>query len=277
MPDLLPSASTGAASTRAILDIAIATVRDAGALVQGRFYTRKEIDYKDDRSIVTDVDVLAEQMIKDSLAREFPDIGFVGEEMGGVVRRDGLHWIVDPVDGTRNYAAGVPHFAINLALANGPDVVLGVTYDPMRDELFHAVKGEGAFLNGVPISISQKSSVAEGILGFDIGGMDTRALYGLKLIQSLWPGMQSLRIMGSAALGLAYAASGRVDIYLHHTMAPWDVAAGLLLVREAGGEVTDRLTLGPADLQSTGVVASSRSLLKELLRLTQGQKWYTVE
>ena len=264
-------------SARPILEIAIATVRDVGAMVQGRFYTDKKIDYKGDGSIVTDVDVLAEQMIRDSLAKEFPDIGFLGEELGGTGRRDGLHWIVDPVDGTRNYAAGIPHYAINLALANGVDIVLGVTFDPMRDELFHAVKGEGAFLNNIPISVSRKSSVAEGILGFDIGGMDKRALYGLKLIQSLWPGMQSLRVMGSAALGLAYAASGRLDIYLHHTMAPWDVASGLLLVREAGGEVTDRLSQGPANLQSTGVIASNTTLLKELLRLTKGQEWYTVE
>ena len=272
MSDLPPSVSA-----RPILDIAIATVRDVGAMVQGRFYTGKEIDYKHDGSIVTDVDLLAEQMIRDSLAKEFPDIGFLGEELGGAGREGGLHWIVDPVDGTRNYAAGIPHYAINLALANDMDIVLGVTYDPMRDELFHAVKGEGAFLNNTPISISRKSSVAEGILGFDIGGMDKRALYGLKLIQSLWPGMQSLRVMGSAALGLAYAASGRLDIYLHHTMAPWDVASGLLLVREAGGEVTDRLSQGPANLQSTGVIASNRTLLKELLRLTKGQEWYTVE
>ncbi len=272
MPNLPASVSA-----RPILDIAIATVRDVGAMVRGRFHTGKKIDYKDDGSIVTDVDLLAEQTIRDSLAREFPDIGFLGEEMGEVGRGDGFHWIVDPVDGTRNYAAGIPHFAINLALANGVDIVLAVTYDPMRDELFHAVKGEGAFLNNAPISISSKSSVAEGILAFDVGGMDKRALSGLKLIQSLWPGMQSLRIMGSAALGLAYAASGRVDIYLHHTMAPWDVASGLLLVREAGGEVTDRLTQGPANLQSTGVVASNRELLKELLRLTKGQEWYTVE
>jgi len=139
------------------------------------------------------------------------------------------------------------------------------------------VKGQGAFLNGSPIAISQRGLVAECILGFDIGGMDPRALCVLKMVQSLWPGMQSLRIMGSAALGLAYAAAGRVDVYCHHTLAPWDLAAGLLLVREAGGQVMDRLSGNSASLKSTGLVASSPQLLEEFLRLTRDQEWYTVE
>ena len=268
----LPLSTSG----RTALDIALAAAQEAGALVRGRFYSAKEVSYKGPSNLVTDVDLLAESCIRDTLTKEFPDVGFLGEELGTSGDEGGLHWIVDPIDGTRNYAANVPHFAVSVALADGPEVLLGVTYDPMRDETFHVVKGEGAFLNGNSISVSKRGSVAEGIVAFDIGGMDPRALYAFKLIQELWPGMQSVRIMGSATLGLAYAAAGRVDIFFHHALAPWDVAAGLLMVHEAGGQVVDRHG-GPASLQSTGVVASSPLLLEEFLRLTQGQEWYTVE
>ena len=268
----LPPSTSG----RPALDIATATAREAGALVRGRFYTAKQVTLKDGSSLVTDVDLLAERLIRDALAKEFPGIGFQGEELGSTGSDDGLRWIVDPVDGTRNYAAGVPHFAISIALADGPQVLLGATHDPMSGEMFHAVKGQGASLDGNPISVSQRASVAESLLGFDIGGMDARALYALKMVQSLWPGMQSVRILGSATLGLAYVAAGRLDIYFHHTLAPWDVAAGLLLLHEAGGQAVDRHG-GPASLQSTGLVASSPRLLVEFLRLTQGQEWYAVE
>lgn len=264
-------------SGRPALEVALATARGAGELVKGRFYTAKEVSYKDNSSLVTDVDLLAEKYIRDALAREFPDISYLGEELGASGGTDGLHWIVDPVDGTRNYAANVPHFAVSLALADGPEVLLGVTYDPMRDETFHAAKGQGTFLNGRPISVSRRTSVAQSIVGFDIGGMDSRALYAFKMVRALWPGMQTVRIMGSSCLGLAYAAAGRVDIYFHHTLAPWDVAAGLLLVGEAGGQVVDRKSRGPANLGSTGLVASSPQLLKEFLRLTRDQEWYRVD
>lgn len=263
-------------SAQTALDVALATAREAGALVRGRFYSAKAVSYKGPSNLVTDVDLLAERYIRNALTREFPDMGVLGEELGSTGADEGLRWIVDPVDGTRNYAASIPHFAVSIALADGPEVLLGVTYDPMRDEAFHAVKGEGAFLNGSLITVSQRASVAEGILGFDIGGMDPRALCAFKLIQALWPGMQTVRIMGSAALGLAYAAAGRVDIYFHHTLAPWDVAAGLLLVHEAGGQVVDRHG-GLASLESTGLVASSPRLLEEFLRLTRDQEWYRVE
>ncbi len=258
------------------MDVALATAREAGALVRSRFYSAKEVSFKGPSDLVTDVDLLAERYIRDALTREFPDIGVLGEELGATGTGGGLRWIVDPIDGTRNYAAGVPHFAVSIGLADGPDVLLGVTYDPMRDEAFHAVQGQGAFLNGSPIGISQRGLVAECILGFDIGAMDPRALHAFELVKSLWPGIQSVRLMGSAALGMGYAAAGRVDIYFHHTLAPWDVAAGLVLVQEAGGHVMDRKG-GPASLESTGIVASSQRLLEDFAHVTRGQAWYTME
>jgi myo-inositol-1(or 4)-monophosphatase len=249
--------------------------QNAGKLIRDRFHTHKEVSYKDLSSLVTDVDRLVERNIRHELATEFPEIGFLGEELGSTGKNTGLRWIVDPVDGTRNYVANIPHFAISLALANDQDILLGVTYDPMRDEMFHTVKGHGAFLNHNPISISNRWSVSESILGIDIGAMDNKALEAFKLIEFLWPGLQTVRIMGSATLGLAYVSAGRLDIYLHHTLGPWDVGAGLLLVREAGGKITDRLLMRSATLQSSGLVASNPHLLEEFLILTEGQGWYS--
>lgn len=269
----LPESTSG----RPILDIALAVAREAGAIARDRFHSAKEVSLKEDASLVTDVDVQSERHVRDALAGEFPEIGFLGEELGLSGSPDGIRWILDPLDGTRNYVAGLPHFAVSMALADGPDVLLGVTYDPMRDEMFHALKGQGAYLNGVPISISRRTSVSECLLGLDIGGINPRSLSALKLVESLWPNMQSVRVMGSATLALAYAASGRLDIFFHQAMGPWDVAAGMLLVRESGGALVDRLGGGPATLQSTGVVVSSPTLLEEFLRLTRGQEWYTVE
>ena len=262
---------------RSAIEVALAATRGAGELVKGRFYSAKEVSYKENSSLVTDVDLMAERYIRDTLATEFPNISYLGEELGASGNSHGLRWIVDPVDGTRNYAANVPHFAVSIALADGPDVLLGITHDPMRDETFHAIKGEGAFLNGRPVSVSRRTSVAQSIVGFDLGGMDSRALYVFKMVQALWPGMQTVRILGSATLGLAYASAGRVDIYAHHTVAPWDLAAGLLLVREAGGLVVDRQSRQPATLASTGLVASSPQLLEEFLHHTREQEWYQVD
>ena len=261
----LPLSESGKTS----LDVAIGAAREAGALLRERFHTAKEVSYKGPSNLVTDVDLASERLLQETFAREFPDFGFLGEEFGEQGDGTGLRWIVDPVDGTRNYALGVPHFAVSIALVRDSDALLGVTYDPIRDELFHTAKGEGAFLNGERLSVAERMSVAESLLGFDMSAMDDKAVHALKLVQGLWPGLQGVRVMGSATLGLAYTAAGRLDIYFHHTVAPWDVAAGILMVQEAGGVVLDHKG-GPASLESTGVVTANPSLLEEFLRLSDG-------
>ncbi|MBI4202933.1 MAG: inositol monophosphatase [Chloroflexi bacterium] len=262
-------------SLSSALQAGIAAAREAGALARQRFATAKEVSHKGRHDLVTDVDVEAERRIRAALGHAFPGIGVEGEEMGG----DGageVRWVVDPIDGTRNYASGIPHFCVSIALAQGDDVLVGVIYDPLRDELFSTAKGQGAFLNGQPMHVSPKASLEECILSFDIGNMNPKGAQALGLVLGLWPGMQSLRIMGSAALGLAYAACGRVDLYFHHSLYPWDVASGLLLVREAGGEVLDRVTGKAAGVSCQGLLASSRPLLEEFLNLTKESEWYTV-
>ena len=181
-------------------------------------------------------------------------------------------WVVDPLDGTRNFAMGIPHFCTVVALAHGDRPILGATYDPMRDELFTAEEGQGAFLNGERISVSESRTLSESVLSFDLGYVDESAGLAIDLIRSIWPGIVSMRLMGSSALGLAYAAAGRVDLYFHHSLSPWDVAAGQVLVREAGGAVVDRQGR-EATLRTPSVIASSKGLADQFLKAAEGSPW----
>ena len=174
----------------------------------------------------------------------------------------GYTWIIDPLDGSRNFASENPHFAVNLGLAYEGDMLLAFTLDPLRKELFHALKGGGAFLNGAPISVSKQETIAASVLATDMGYDEEMARRGLEMLADIWPGMQTVRIMGSAALGLAWAACGRVDLYFHHALAPWDVMCGLLLVREAGGVITSG-SGGPADFHKPSIIATNAQIHAE--------------
>ena len=184
----------------------------------------------------------------------------------------GWLWVVDPLDGTRNYLSAIPMFCINIALCHNEEPLLALTFEPVRGEEFLALAGGGAFLNERPIRASIKESVMASVLAVDMGYDDERAARALSLVGELWPGMQSLRVIGSAALGLAYAACGRFDLFVHHMLYPWDIAAGILLVREAGGAITDR-DGGPIGIRSEGVIAGAPGAHADFLRLAAGREW----
>ena len=244
----------------------------AGEILVQRFHTSISVSYKGRGNIVTDVDTEVEEEVLGILRREYPAMGLLGEESSGVHAGTGYVWIVDPLDGTRNYASGIPFFSTVIGLALDGEVLVGVNYDPVRGDLFEAERGEGAFLNGERVTVSARTELAESIIGTDLSYNNQGASNGLEVIREIWPGMQTARIMGSAALGLSYAAAGRTDLYFHHQLEPWDQVAGLLLVEEAGGVVTDR-TGGRAGLYSDGIVASSRALHSEFMRCTDGMPW----
>ena len=264
----IPSSTSG----REALAIAVKAARGAGQVILDRFTTPKDVSFKGRANLVTDVDILAEKEALRVLRHEYPDFGILSEESEPIVTGSSYTWVVDPLDSTRNYASGIPHVAVVVALAKDGEVVLGVTYGPIRGEMFTAEKDNGAYLNGSPISVSPRKEMSECLLGFDMGYVDEKAVRALDMVKSLWPGMQSIRIMGSAALGLAYAASGRVDIYFHHHLAPWDIASGLLLVSEAGGMSVDRYA-EPAGLDRDSVIASSPHLIDRFLAATEGLEW----
>jgi len=257
---------------------AIAVAREAamlaGEMMQDRFEKAKEITYKGPGDVVTDVDQRIEAEVFALLGTEFPDMSLVGEESSPDLRADkGYAWILDPIDGTRNYASGIPLYSTVVGLALNGEVLVGINYDPTRNDLFEAVRGEGAFLNGERIEVSDKATLEECVIGFDLGYDDIGAKYALEMLAtSIWPKMRTGRAIGSSALGMSYAAAGRTDLYFYHRLEPWDQVAGMLLVEEAGGVVTDR-SGRRATLYSDGIIASSRTLHTEFMRRTEGSDW----
>jgi len=259
-------------SGKTAIEVAREAAVKAGVILLERFGQVTEVSFKGRGNIVTDVDLEVERQIFAVLGPEFPSMSLLGEESDWTRPDSGYAWIVDPLDGTRNYASGIPFFSVVVGLVLDGEVLVGVNYDPMRGEMFHAEHGKGAFLNDEPIHVSRKTAIEECVLGMDMSYNDDGASNGLNAVLSLWPGMQTVRIMGSSALGISYAAAGRHDLYFHHQLEPWDQVAGLLLVEEAGGVITDR-TGKRAGLYSDGLIASSSTLHVEFMHQTDGMAW----
>ena len=266
----LPATADG----RSAMDIALEATRAAGAIIREGWNSDREITFKGRADIVTDIDVKAENAVLEILTGAFPDFGVLAEESSLVAGSSPYRWVVDPLDGTRNYAQSIPHFCTIVALAEDDEVIAGVVYDPVREETFTAAKGQGAFLNGAPISVSETTELSRSLLSFDLGYVDEKAGLAIDLLRALWPGMYSVRLMGSAGLGVAYAASGRVDLFFHHSLSPWDIAAGLILAKEAGGRVVDRQG-NDAGLFTPSVICSSPILIDGFLSATDGLPWRT--
>ena len=259
-------------SDKTALQVAQEVARRAGETLLRRFDRPMTVSFKGRGDVVTDVDSEVERETLSALRSEFPGMGTLGEESAGVAANDGYVWIVDPLDGTRNYASGIPFYSAVVGLALDGEVLVGVTYDPARDEMFYAERGAGAFLNDEPIRVSDKPGLEDCIVGLDLSNNNEGAVNGLDLIRSIWPSIQTARIMGSAALGIAYVAAGRTDLYFHHQLQPWDQVAGMLLTEEAGGVVTDR-TGERAGLHGDGLIASSAAVHAEFMRRTDGLAW----
>ena len=245
----------------------------AGEILKKWWPKTKEISTKGIDDIVTNVDREAEKYIRRELNHYFPEHGIFGEEEFGDDPKKGYVWIIDPVDGTRNYAWGIPFFSLVIALARDGEVLTGVNYDPLHNEMFHAAKGKGAYLNDYQIKVSRVPTVEGSILGIDLAYDDEKGTVDtLSAVTKLWPKLKTTRIMGSSALGLSYVAAGRTDIYIHHQLKPYDQAAGLILVEEAGGIVTDRRGLR-AGLYSDGIIATSSSLHQDFMKETKLFPW----
>ena len=266
----LPVSSTGAGALTAALDAALR----AGDIVKDRFYSQKEVRFKSPSDPVTDVDLAAERAAMDFLGKEYPDFGIISEESEPVNPDAEYRWIIDPLDGTRNYVMGIPHVAVSIGLADRSGPVAGVVYDPIRGEIFTAEKGSGAHLNGEPISVSAKTGLDGCLVGFDMGSTDRDALTALDVVTGIWSHVQSVRLMGCSTLGLAYAVCGRLDLYFHRRLSQWDLAAGQLLVSEAGGVLKDRYG-NPTTYEGPSVIAASPPVMDAFLKATAGLAWRT--
>ena len=249
------------------LQLAIQLARRAGGLLLEGYGRAIQVRHKGAVDLVTEYDLKSEQLLVEGIRSAFPEDGIISEEGGGEQRR-GVNWFVDPLDGTTNFAHGLPIFSISIACMRGEDLLVGLIYDPVREELYRAVAGEGAYLNDTPIQVSATDQLGNSLLvtGFPYD-IRTNPDNNLSHFNALAIRARAVRRLGSAALDLAYVAAGRFDGYWELRLNPWDWAAGVLLVREAGGRVT---TFGEDEKVLDGdatLVATNGHIHSELLAI----------
>jgi myo-inositol-1(or 4)-monophosphatase len=254
----------------AVLNVMIKAARRAGRSLKRDLgeVEQLQVSLKGPRNFVTAADRRAEAMLREDLAKARPDYGFLGEEGGAHAGSDKTHrWIVDPLDGTTNFLHGIPHFAIAIALERNSAIVAGLVYNPANDEMFVAERGKGAFLNDKRIRVAARQRAAEAIVacGLPHYGRGDLALARSE-IAAAQRAFAGLRRYGAATLDLAWVAAGRLDAFWERDLSPWDLAAGSVLVREAGGFISD-LDGGDAILSKGHVVAGNETMHRELLRL----------
>ncbi len=248
--------------------------RVGGAIIAEHFGSPTEPDYKGKFDPVTAVDRESEMAVLAILRDHLPNDAVMAEESGGT-RHDARHWIVDPLDGTVNFVHGIPHVSVSIALYDGDKGLVGVVYDPLRDEMFTAADGDGTRLNGHVISVSTTNDLERAVVatGFPYDH-DTKADELSIVMREVLRRVNGIRRFGSAALDLAWVAAGRFDAYWELGIAPWDGAAGEILVREAGGIVTD--PLGRESTPMMGLVVATNGHLHHSLR-TIVESWMPLE
>jgi myo-inositol-1(or 4)-monophosphatase len=254
----------------ALLNVMIKAARKAGRTLKRDFgeVEHLQVSLKGPANFVTAADRRAEEILQEELAQARPGYGFLGEEGGAREGSDKTHrWIVDPLDGTSNFLHGIPHFAISIALEREGTIVAGLVYNPANEELFTAERGKGTFLNDQRLRVAARKRLADAVVacGLPHFGRGDLAL-GRKEIAAVQEKVAGLRRFGAAALDLAWLAAGRFDGYWERNLSPWDVAAGVILVREAGGFVTD-IEGGEAPFLTGDVVAGNETMHRELLSL----------
>lgn len=233
--------------------------RAAGAVIRDGAQRPIEVRSKGLRNVLTDVDLAAERTIVDTIRARYPDHDILTEETPPDERSSRYQWVIDPLDGTGNFSRGYPRFSTSIALTVDDDPVAGAVYDPLLDQMFAASQGGGATLNGERLAVSQVEEMVQTLVAMDWTRDPRTRVQNADIIRELMPLCGTLRVCGSAALGICYVGAGFLDAYWHLNLSAWDVAAGALVVREAGGRVTDlagqpwRPKAGPA-LVSNGRV-----------------------
>ena len=271
----LPASRTG----RSAEQVALECSRIAGDIICERFQALRsgtpiERTTKGRGNYVTETDLAVESAVIALLRDEYPDHRVLSEETSAEVPdwQRGWLWVMDPVDGTSNFSRGIPTFAFNLALCFDGEPVLGITHQPVTGDQFFAVQGGGLLVNGAPAVVSPVAALADSLLGMGLGYQYDRAKLLLGLLHDVWPRVQMIQNIGAAAIGMAYAASGRFDLYVHSNVLPWDVAPGFIQIREAGGLVLDREG-GRATIYSEGLIAGAPGPVREFLEISRGRVW----
>ncbi|MCC7164786.1 MAG: inositol monophosphatase [Anaerolineae bacterium] len=246
-------------------ELALRAAYAAGRVLAKKFYGARDIHSKGFRDLVTDADFAADRAARRVLERAFPEYSIRSEEDAHPSADAEFAWLLDPLDGTTNYSRGFPIFSVSLALVHRGQPIVGAVLDPLRRECFFAERGHGAYLNGRRIHAGRVATFDRAIVGCEMArDPDLRAL-GLEIFESVALPSMTARLGGSAALSLCYVAAGRLDAYLQPSLSPWDVAAGILIVRQAGARVT-HFNGKPATLRGGGYLAGAPRLFPQFLK-----------
>lgn len=247
--------------------VAVCAAQKAGKYILKRSATPKDISFKSNlNNLVTDVDKASEAIIIGEINKHFPDHSILAEESGEKSSSSGVKWVIDPIDGTTNYAHNFPFYCVSIGIMAGGTVKIGVVYDPTRQELFTAEASKGAYLNGKKISVSQRKTVQESLFATGFSYTFDERMANVERFKTMLANAQALRRAGSAALDLCYVACGRFDGYWERGLSPWDSAAGQLIVKEAGGFVT-KFHGEDYDIFSREILAANPYVHAEMMRL----------
>ena len=264
--------------SNAFLNIAIRAARQAAELINRASLdiSRINVESKGPRDFVSEIDKRAEAIIIQNLKTAFPEHGFLAEESGLNAVEGEYQWIIDPIDGTTNFLHDVPHYAISIALRNKQHIVVGVIYDCYRNELFTAIRGEGAFMNQKRLRVSPRKQLDSAVIatGFPFKSHERTPTY-LAMMAEVMSQVAGLRRMGSAALDLAWTAQGRFDGFWEMGLSPWDIAAGVLLIEEAGGRVCD--FQGGKDYLNSGDVICGNEKVFQFLKKSAAQHFLSTQ
>lgn len=249
-----------------VLKTAIEAAVRAGRMIAERYPGDRSVTMKGFRDLVTDADTEAESLIYELIRSRFADHAILSEEAGGDDIGNGYTWVVDPLDGTTNYAHRHPVFAVSIGVLEEGKPIIGVIHDPLRDQTFVAHRGGGARLNDVPIHVSDITALDNALIGLDWGHENAVRERMLSYLHRVLYRCGTVRVSGSAALALAYVAAGWTDAYFQPGLKPWDAAAGILLVKEAGGRCTT-MKGSPYRVQVPDCVATNRLIHDEFMEL----------
>lgn len=250
-----------------MMDVAVTAAKEAGLYALGRVGSVIEVSHKEGRNnLVTDVDKKSEEMIVGRIRKAFPDHSVLAEEGGEKKGPGECTWVIDPLDGTTNYAHAFPFFCVSIGVMSGGDMKAGVVYDPSRDELFRAEKGKGAYLNSKRIKVSDAANIEDSLIATGFAYDPALKMENIKYMGKVLESAQAVRRAGSAALDLCYVACGRFDGFWEQGLKPWDISAGQLIVTEAGGTVT-MMEGQDLDIYKGDVVATNGNIHANLLSI----------
>jgi myo-inositol-1(or 4)-monophosphatase len=249
------------------LEAALSAAKQAGEVLRAGFGAEHAITFKGEVDLLTEIDEEAERVIREELLGTFPSHGMLAEEGGELAGEEDARWIVDPLDGTTNYAHGLPIFCVSIALERAGKIILGVVHDPIREETYVAERGGGATLNGGPIRVSDTEELIQALIATGFPYDRAEMPEALELFGRFAAITRGMRRLGSTALDLCHVASGRLDGYYERGIWAWDIAAGSLLLEEAGGKVTDYRG-GELNLEGREIVASNGALHPAMTELT---------